>query len=244
LGERRRIEFQAIERWVGSEPRLAPYRRTVRIQTLGGPIRVSGSSMKNKRAVAVRRLLAFAVDWLVVVVWGGVLFGAVMIATGGNPPRLENSWKAQAIGLLTMTVPVTLYFAFCESSALRASLGKRVLGLVVCRETGERLLFGSALLRNAVKFVPWEFGHTVAQQAVFSGEGGVPAWVWGPATVALVGPLWWLVAMIATGRTPYDRWVSARVARSAVHEPRFELPPLVARQDAAADARPQAGERG
>jgi uncharacterized RDD family membrane protein YckC len=89
-------------------------------------------------------------------------------------PRPENPWTAQAIGLLTMTLPVTLYFALCESSALRASLGKRVFGLVVSRETGERLLLRSALLRNAVKFVPWECGHTVAQQAAFSGEGGFP----------------------------------------------------------------------
>ncbi len=170
--------------------------------------------MKNERAVAVRRLLAFAMDWLIVVLWGGLLFGAVMIATSGNPSRPENPWKAQAIGLLTMTLPVTLYFALCESSAMRASLGKRILGLVVSRETGERLVFESALLRNAVKFVPWECGHTVAQQAAFSGDAGFPAWAWGPATVALVGPLWWLVAMIVTGRTPYDRWAFARVAMS------------------------------
>ena len=93
--------------------------------------------------------------------WGGVLFGAVMMVSDGDRPRPENAWKAQGIGLLTMTMPVTLYFAFCESSATRASLGKRMLGLAVSRETGERLSFRSVLLRNAVKFVPWEFGHTV-----------------------------------------------------------------------------------
>jgi len=174
--------------------------------------------MKKDRAVALRRLLAFAVDWLVVVLWGGALFGGVMILTGGNPPRPENPWNAQGIGLLTMTVPVTLYFALCESSALRASLGKRVLGLVVSGETGERLLFGSALLRNVIKFVPWEFGHTVAQQAAFSGEAGFPLWVWGPATVAFVGPIWWLIVMSTTGRTPYDRWAFARVEYSADHD--------------------------
>jgi uncharacterized RDD family membrane protein YckC len=182
--------------------------------------------MKKKRAIAVRRLLAFAVDWLVVVLWGGVLFGGVMILTSGNPPRPESPWKAQGVGLLTMTLPVTLYFALCESSALRASLGKRVLGLVVSGETGERLPFGSALLRSAIKFVPWEFGHTVAQQAAFSGEAGLPLWVWGPATVALVGPVWWLIAMIATGRTPYDRWAFARVEYSADHEHRFRTAAL------------------
>ena len=168
--------------------------------------------------VAFRRVLAFAMDWLVVVLWGGVLFGTVMVATGGNPPRPANPWTAQAVGFVTMTVPVTLYFAFCESSAMRGSLGKRMLGIVVSGETGSRLPFGSALLRNGLKFVPWEFGHTVAQQAVFSGDAGVPLWVWGPAIVAFGGPVWWLIAMIATGRTPYDRWASARVAPSADDE--------------------------
>jgi uncharacterized RDD family membrane protein YckC len=171
--------------------------------------------MNREGAVAVRRVFAFAIDWLVIVLWGGVVFAAVMIATSGDPPRPENPWTGQAIGFFSMTVPVTLYFALCESSAMRASIGKRMLGLVVTRETGGRLLFGAALLRNAVKFVPWEFGHTVAQQAAFSGEGGFPVWVWGPAAVALVGPLWWLISMMATGRTPYDRWALARITTSA-----------------------------
>jgi uncharacterized RDD family membrane protein YckC len=170
--------------------------------------------MKTEGAIAVRRLFAFAIDWLVVALWGGALFGAVMLATGGHPQGPANPWTAQAIGFLTMTVPVTLYFALCESSAMRASLGKRMLGLVVSRETGERLSFGSALLRNAVKFLPWEFGHMVAQQAVFSGEAGFPSWLWGPAIIAYGGPVWWLIALMTTGRTPYDRWASARVART------------------------------
>lgn len=121
-------------------------------------------------------------------------------------------WRSRWIGWSWSCWGVTLYFALCDSSAMRGSLGKRILGLIVSRETGDRLPFVSALLRNGVKFVPWEFGHTVAQQAVFSGDGGVPTWVWGPAIVAFGGPAWWLIAMMATGRTPYDRWASARVA--------------------------------
>jgi len=170
-------------------------------------------AITSARATAVRRALVFAVDWLVVVLWGGVLFGVVMMATGSNPQRPADPWTAQAIGFVTMTVPVTLYFALCESSMLQASLGKRLLGLIVSRETGERLELGSALLRNALKFVPWEFGHTVAQQAAYSSDAGMPTWVWGPLVVAVGGPVWWLVAMMTTGRTPYDRWARARVAR-------------------------------
>jgi hypothetical protein len=148
--------------------------------------------MSKERAVAVRRLFAFAVDWFVVVVlWGGVLCCAVIIANGGKPPQLGSPWAGQAISFLTITLPFTLYLAF-----------------------------GSALLRNAVKFTPWEFGHFVTWQSFFLGEEGFPAWLWGPATIAFAGPVWWLASLIGTGRTPYDRWAFARVGISAVQENR------------------------
>jgi hypothetical protein len=55
--------------------------------------------------LAVRRLLAFAIDWFLVALWGGVLFGAVMLPTSGHPPQPQNPWKAQVIGLFTVTIP-------------------------------------------------------------------------------------------------------------------------------------------
>lgn len=174
---------------------------------------VAGKGMSEERSVAVRRLLAFAVDWLVLVVWGGLAFGVVMIATGGHPPRMANPWTMQGISFAVMTVPFTLYFALCESSPLRASVGKRLLGLLVSREDGGRPSFGTALLRNAVKFTPWELGHLVACQAAFSNAEGFPTWVWVPAAIAFAGPLWWLIEIFRAGRTPYDRLTLTRVGR-------------------------------
>jgi len=171
--------------------------------------------VKQDRALAARRLSAFAVDWLVVMLWAGTVFGVVMIATGGRPRPPGGAWSAQGLAFTTMTLPVLVYYALCESSVLRASLGKRALGLVVGGEQVERLSFASALLRSAVELAPWELGHTVAHQAAFSGEGGLPAWVWGPATIAAFVPMWWLASLIATGRTPYDRWTRTRVTRVA-----------------------------
>ena len=98
--------------------------------------------MKDAQANAVRRLFAFAVDCLIVALWGAVLFAVVMLATGGNPPRPGNPWTAQVIGFMTMTLPVTLYFGLWESSRWRASPGKRIAGLTVSRQSGGRLSFG------------------------------------------------------------------------------------------------------
>ncbi len=164
-------------------------------------------------ALALRRILAFMIDWCVIALWGGALFAVVMLATGGEPSQASNPWVAQGIGFLAMTLPVALYFTLCESSRWQGTLGKRVLGLRVTDTDGGRLPFGCALMRNAIKFAPWEAGHIVAQQAAFSGDAGLPLWVWAPAAISLIGPLVWVITMFTNGRTPYDRWSGAQVIR-------------------------------
>lgn len=167
--------------------------------------------MSGERSRAARRFLAFMLDWLVIAFWGGLLFAGVMVANGGDPQGPEGPWRAQGLGLLAMTIPVVLGFAVCEWSGLRATPGKRVLGLAVSDESGEKLSFGSALFRNLLKFLPWECGHTVAQQAIFAGEAGLSTWVWAPMVGAFLGPVWWIAAILMTGRAPYDRWAGSRV---------------------------------
>lgn len=168
--------------------------------------------MNSARRLVVRRLLAFTLDWLVVLLWGGVLFGVVAVATAGDLPQPAGAWQAQGMGFLVMTLPVTLYFAVSEASPARASLGKWAVGLVVLREAGGRVSFGTSLARNAIKFLPWELGHTVAHQAAFSGDRGLEAWVWGLLVLSCSVPCWWLIAMFVTGNAPYDHWTKVRVA--------------------------------
>jgi uncharacterized RDD family membrane protein YckC len=160
----------------------------------------------------MRRLFAFAIDWLVIVAWGALLFAIVWFGNDRRLPNAVDPWFAQAVGLVTMTVPVALYFALTESSRAQASLGKRLLGLRVADDAGQRLPLARSLLRNAIKFVPWECGHAVADHAVASGDGGPALWLYAPMAVALLVPLWWVGALLATGRTPYDRWAGARVS--------------------------------
>lgn len=155
------------------------------------------------------------IDWCVIALWGGALFAGAMLATGGEPSQPSNPWVAQGIGFLAMTLPVVLYFTLCECSRWQATLGKRILALRVTDIDGQRLPLRCALLRNAIKFAPWEAGHIVAQQAAFSGDADLPPWVWAPATVSFVGPLVWVITMFTAGRTPYDRWSGAQVIRES-----------------------------
>jgi uncharacterized RDD family membrane protein YckC len=60
---------------------------------------------------------------------------------------------------LSVSLPVWLYFSLLESSAVQATLGKRLLGLRVLRLRGGRLSRGQALARTALKLLPWELTH-------------------------------------------------------------------------------------
>ena len=82
-------------------------------------------------AIALRRVAAFCLDWCVIAIWGGLLFGIVMWSSGGHPEPPAGPWTGQLLGLLGMTLPVVTYFTACESAPVRGTLGKRALGLIV-----------------------------------------------------------------------------------------------------------------
>lgn len=164
-------------------------------------------------SLAVRRVLAFGVDWLLIGAWGTVVFGAVMMTFDGQPPRPTGPWQLQGLGALFMTIPVVLYFAVSESTA-QATLGKLALGLVVVSEQSTKPKIAHTLLRNAVKFAPWELGHVVANQSAFAGEAGFPVWGYVPLALATLLPIWWLVRIFTTDVSPYDALSATRVVRT------------------------------
>lgn len=165
----------------------------------------------SKANLALRRLLAFAVDWLLIVAWAAVLFGVAMTIYSGHPPSPAGPWRLEAVGFVCMTAPVVLYFSLTESSAWQATVGKRVLNLRVVHAGVARAAFGRTLLRNLIKFIPWEMGHLVANQAIFSTRSGVPGWIYIPLLLAFACPVWWVVSIFARGRAPYDVVTSTRV---------------------------------
>lgn len=163
------------------------------------------------RRLAVRRIAAFMLDWLVILVWAGVLLTLVLIVSGGELPAPSGPWRAQLLGFVAMTLPVMAYFTLCEASGLGGTPGKKAVGLRVLGSDERRLGLGAAVVRNLVKFLPWEFGHLVAHQAVFSSDAGMPGWIVPVMVVAFGGPLLWLIELFRTGRTPYDRISGATV---------------------------------
>ncbi|MHC4380518.1 MAG: RDD family protein [Planctomycetota bacterium] len=158
----------------------------------------------KRSALALHRIAAFCVDWLVIVLWGGALFVVTYLYHGGMPERFAGPWVAQGVCFLVMTLPVVLYFSLMEASAIGGTLGKRMLHIRVVNGEGERIRFRSSLLRSGIKFAPWEAGHLVAQQAFHLGEGPTPAWLYLSMALSTTLPLWWLFCLFRANQTPYD----------------------------------------
>lgn len=112
-------------------------------------------------APALRRILAFGLDYLLIALHIGVITGVFALLPREVVGRLFGTpLSGQATAFAALTLPVLLYFALTESSRLEGTLGKRAVGLRVVGVEGGRISFPRALGRNALKLLPWELAHT------------------------------------------------------------------------------------
>ncbi len=124
------------------------------------------------------RLKAFLLDYIVIAVYLVVLVG-VSVAIRAVAPSFAGSlmrtqYSGEAVGFLTVTAPVSLYFLLFEASSSQATLGKRRIRLKVIRvKNGSRLSTARSLGRTALKFAPWELSHAMIWYIVFHPAGTV-----------------------------------------------------------------------
>ena len=75
-----------------------------------------------------------------------------MVFWGGIPELGE--LQSQLIATVTSVIPITLIFAIMDHK--KGSIGKRKAQLFLYYH---RKHFGASLIRNTVKFLPWQLGH-------------------------------------------------------------------------------------
>jgi uncharacterized RDD family membrane protein YckC len=80
-------------------------------------------------------------------------------AAGGGLPRPVSGLQIEAWVLLSVSLPIWLYFIVMERSGWQATVGKRALGLRVARTGGGRISLNQAVVRTALKLLPWELTH-------------------------------------------------------------------------------------
>ena len=159
---------------------------------------------RGARVVATIIDVACMLPWIAVV----AAAGAVLYVAGVTHDLADP--LGNAVGFVTLIVPITLAAAGFDGTARHATPGKRALRLRVESRSGGPG-FARALLRNAIKYaVPWELGHT-AVFALVGSTGAPPLWVTVVLIAAYAIPIASLVLMLVTGRALHDR-----VARTTV----------------------------
>lgn len=109
----------------------------------------------------LRRLLAYIFDigFLYALLGGGLqtltgrIFGFPDLELLSQSPLKLEGWV-----LLSISLPTWLYFIISDLHG-GATLGKRLFGLRTRTTTGDRIGIKQALLRTALKLLPWELTH-------------------------------------------------------------------------------------
>lgn len=178
------------------------------------PLNRRPTTADGRRGARLRRVPAFAVDYVLIAAWAGLLaLASFALGAGDGGPVSDPAAKVAGylVGLVTLTAPMVAASALFESRR-GGTPGKRLLGLRVQARDGSALTLAPALARNAVKYVPWELAH-------------VGIWTM-PGTPFLSPAAWWNMALwvlalslvgvqagliLATGRGLHDRLVASRV---------------------------------
>ena len=178
----------------------------------------------------VRRASAFAIDGLVagtaLVLLLQLVLDPLRQAFGPGWARFGLVYFAYA--LLTVSLPLWLYFTGYESSPAHATPGKRWLGLTVVSTGDAPIGFGRALLRTLVRLLPFEVAHytltvpanpfvdPISGSLTIPGLGGLGPGVLTGLLVALLalGALLFATLLHPDGRGPHDLVAGTFVVRA------------------------------
>src|SRR3954470_9422909 len=160
------------------------------------------------------RVVATLIDVVCMLPWIAVVAAAGAVLYVSGVTHEVDDVLSNAIGFVTLIVPITLAAAGFDGTARHATPGKRALRLRVESRSGGPG-FARALTRNAIKYaLPWELGHT-AVFALVGSTGGPPLWVTIVLIAAYAVPIVSLVLMLVTGRALHDRVARTTVAAAA-----------------------------
>ncbi len=160
-----------------------------------------------------QRIGAYLIDYGMILLWMAALFGAANLGWLAieipDAFTTKARWLAQGQAFLMLTLPVYLYFTISEMFVRQATLGKRVLQL---RFKGRP---AQIILRNMLKFAPWEVTHTGIWHGMNVPFGSAPTplgWTLFAVSMGL-SFLYFISLFVRNGHPPYDGLAGTQVAR-------------------------------
>lgn len=169
-----------------------------------------------------KRFGALIIDYFVILAYALCLLAVTMLVyyfffDGVLEVNSQSAqWGFHALGFVSLTLPVGMYFYITESGSRHATFGKRVAKLVVVGKNGAVATKVQILTRTVVKLLPWEFAHTFVYQLMYYGHDGAtpPAWVMIGLIIANIIPLAYVITILCRKdrRGPHDLVAGTLVA--------------------------------
>ncbi|TAF65017.1 MAG: hypothetical protein EAZ55_10205 [Cytophagales bacterium] len=160
----------------------------------------------------IRRILAWTIDFGIIVLYAMLLFTVTNLFFEVRQDDI-NPYLGQLIGFLTLTLPVITYSYLTERSKWKATIGKRLFNLIV--DKNELKTTKSVLLRNVLKYLPWELAHTGVHWIIYYESVGreIPIWTWAILIIPqLIAFLYFVSIISSKGQSSiYDRISGTRL---------------------------------
>ncbi len=159
------------------------------------------------------RLRASGADYVVIVGWLAILTAAGFAIRPLLPPQSGalSPVAADAVAFLFSVLPVWVYLSVTEGGALQATWGKRWTRLRVIAADGGEPGPGRAVIRNAVKLLPWELAHLAVARLILGVDQQVTIGVTYALSVLIP-----VVSVVMMARDPLRRALHGRVAGTRV----------------------------
>lgn len=144
-------------------------------------------------ATLKKRFLALLIDFLTIIGYAIVLLGINMfiyfVILDGIPNFSELGMNLISLILI---VPVVVYSIIMESGKRHGTLGKRKLKIKVASSKSQPIRIYQIILRNVIKFLPWQLAHMVIFHGFAVNWQLTPFWM-GLLILTDVLPLIWII---------------------------------------------------
>lgn len=178
---------------------------------------------KNGLSLLLARPLAYMLDFLFLAL--SLLlpqWAAYQIFDGFPFDLFSKPWQVYCWNLVTVSLPVWLYFILLEKSARQATWGKRIMGLSVVSNREERIGSAQSFTRTLLRLLPWEITHIALTDFYFNPEPVINTGLY-TANIIII---FYVIVFIASKGTLsfHDMLSKTTVVRKMKEE--FPTPPL------------------
>ncbi len=161
--------------------------------------------------LATPRMTAFALDWLLFIVYAAVIFFAVSPFI--QPAFDDSPFVSELVGMLCVTLPLVLYFTISEWR-WGHTVGKRLTRLKVQSTGPGRMTLPQSVIRNVMKFAPWELAHFAIWHAFLFPDSPLNLLGYGALCLSYILVGWYgFCLLFRPGRAPYESLSRTRVVR-------------------------------